>query len=55
MVSLLCNEHVEQKLLWPAWQVLKIQVHEFSLSPPLLMSGTQATTVKQIGTKSSVV
>jgi len=46
---------VEQKLLWPAWQALKIRVHEFSLSLSLLMPATQATTVKQSGTKSSFV
>lgn len=46
---------VEQKLLWPVWQALKIQVHKFSLSLALLMPATQATTVKQFGTESSFV
>ena len=49
--------HVEQQqlLLWPVWQALKIRVHEFFLSLALLMPATQATTVKQFGTKSSFV
>lgn len=46
---------VEQKLLRPVCQALKIQVHKFSLSLALLMPATQATTVKQFGTKSSFV
>ena len=46
---------VEQKLLRPMWHALKIQVHKFSLSLALLMPATQATTVKQFGTKSSFV
>ena len=46
---------VEQKLLRPVCQALKIQVHKFSLSLALLIPATQATTVKQFGTKSSFV
>ena len=46
---------VEQKLLRPVWHALKIQVHKFSFSLALLMPATQATTVKQFGTKSSFV